>query len=37
MLIESTCDKLIVLLCAGGARYRIIEHEAEGGWTSPAC
>jgi Ala-tRNA(Pro) deacylase len=30
MLIESTYDRLIVLLGASGARYRIIEHKAEG-------
>jgi Ala-tRNA(Pro) deacylase len=30
MLIKSTYDKLIGLLGASGARYRIIEHKAEG-------
>ena len=30
MLIDSTHDKLVGLLCASGARYRIIEHAAEG-------
>lgn len=30
MLIKSTYDKLIMLLGQSGARYRIIEHKAEG-------
>ncbi len=37
MLIESIYGKLIVLLGASGVRYRIIEHEVEGGRISPAC